>query len=134
VAGDGQLAPNVLAVAFAPGHLIRGYGTTPNTRIFPTLVANKLVTMGDQAPCVALIEGPNTASAVRQLTPLEWERLQGFPDHWTLEAVSEKTGKVYEQDDVTRFHQLGNAVAVPVVKWIAERIRRVDDIFEKEKP
>jgi site-specific DNA-cytosine methylase len=129
---DEQGKSDILAIAFTPGHLIRGYGIKPSAGIFPTLVANKLVTMGDQAPCVALLEGPNT-SAVRQLTPLEWERLQGFPDHWTLEAVSEKTGKVCEQADETRYHQLGNAVAVPVVRWIAERIRQVDEIFQKKE-
>jgi DNA (cytosine-5)-methyltransferase 1 len=89
--------------------------------------------MGDQAPCVALLEGTDTAPAVRQLTPLEWERLQGFPDHWTLDAISEETGKVYEQADEPRYHQLGNAVAVPVVKWIAERLRQVDEILEKKE-
>lgn len=131
VGADGCLAPDV--VAFQPGTLIRGYGATPSTRIFPTLLANNLVTMGDQAPCVAVPAGPNKAAAVRQLTPLEWERLQGFPDYWTLEARSEQTGKVYEQADETRYHQLGNAVAVPVVRWIAERIRQVDEIFENKE-
>jgi site-specific DNA-cytosine methylase len=129
---DGQRAPDALAVAFVPGHLIRGYGGNPSTRVFPTLVANKIVTMGDQTPCVAMVGRPNTASEVRQLTPLEWERLQGFPDHWTLDACSEQTGKAYEQADETRYHQLGNAVAVPVVRWIVERIRQVDEIFEKK--
>jgi DNA (cytosine-5)-methyltransferase 1 len=79
--------------------------------------------MGDQAPCVAVPAGPNTAPAVRQLTPLEWERLQGFPDHWTLDARSEQTGKLYEQADETRYHQLGNAVAVPVVRWIRSKYK-----------
>ena len=120
---------DVRPVAFAPGRLIRGYGTSPSVRIFPTLVANKLVSMGDQAPCVALREGSDETPAARQLTPREWERLQGFPDDWTLEAISEQTGKTYEQSDETRYHQLGNAVAVPVVRWIAERIRQVDEIF-----
>jgi DNA (cytosine-5)-methyltransferase 1 len=49
---------------------------------------------------------------VRRLTPLECERLQGFPDGWTD-----------GQSDSARYRQLGNAVAVPVVSWLAERIR-----------
>jgi DNA (cytosine-5)-methyltransferase 1 len=44
---------------------------------------------------------------VRRLTPLECERLQGFPDGWTE-----------GQSDTKRYEQLGNAVAVPVVDWI----------------
>lgn len=53
-------------------------------------------------------------SMVRRLTPLECERLQGFPDHWTE-----------GQTDGHRYKQLGNAVAVPVVQWIIERLVRV---------
>lgn len=48
---------------------------------------------------------------VRRLTPIECERLQGFPDDWTEEQV-----------DSTRYRQLGNAVAVPCARWIAKRI------------
>lgn len=48
---------------------------------------------------------------IRRLTPVECERLQGFPDDWT--AVN---------SDTRRYMQLGNAVAVPVVRWIASRI------------
>lgn len=48
---------------------------------------------------------------VRRLTPMECERLQGFPDGWTA-----------GQSDSTRYKQLGNAVAVPVAEWIGRRI------------
>jgi DNA (cytosine-5)-methyltransferase 1 len=58
-------------------------------------------------------------AAVRRLTPLECERLQGFPDGWTLTS----NGKL--QSDSARYRQLGNAVAVPVVEWIARRVARV---------
>jgi len=60
------------------------------------------------------------ANEVRRLTPLECERLQGFPDHWTklhLEDIG------VEKVDGLRYHALGNAVSVSVVRWIAERIR-----------
>lgn len=59
---------------------------------------------GDGAP---LVLGSN----VRRLTPLECERLQGFPDGWTA-----------SQSDSARYRMLGNAVAVPVVEWIARRL------------
>jgi DNA (cytosine-5)-methyltransferase 1 len=52
-------------------------------------------------------------NGVRRLTPLECERLQGFPDGWTD-----------GQSDSARYRQLGNAVAVPVVEWLAQRIKR----------
>jgi len=48
---------------------------------------------------------------VRRLTPLECERLQGFPDGWTADQV-----------DTHRYKQMGNAVAVPVVEWIIQGI------------
>lgn len=61
-----------------------------------------------------------TAQAVRRLTPTECERLQGFPDGWTV------TSGGLRQSDSARYRQLGNAVAVPVVEWIARRLATVD--------
>lgn len=58
-------------------------------------------------------------SGVRRLTPLESERLQGFPDNWTLvEDVQEDSDEI----DTLRYTAVGNAVSVPVIEWIAERI------------
>jgi DNA (cytosine-5)-methyltransferase 1 len=54
-----------------------------------------------------VIEDPT----VRRLTPLECERLQGFPDNWTE-----------GQSDSQRYKQMGNAVAVPVVEWVIQGI------------
>ena len=50
-------------------------------------------------------------STVRRLTPVECERLQGFPDDWTA-----------GQSDSSRYKQMGNAVAVPVVEWVIGNI------------
>jgi site-specific DNA-cytosine methylase len=52
-----------------------------------------------------------TGSTVRRLTPVECERLQGFPDDWTA-----------GQSDSSRYKQMGNAVAVPVVEWVIGNI------------
>lgn len=60
---------------------------------------------------------------VRRLTPLECERLQGFPDGWT--DIPYK-GKDHPPDSV-RYKALGNSFAVPVVKWIGERIQMVEE-------
>jgi site-specific DNA-cytosine methylase len=55
--------------------------------------------------------GVATEQTVRRLTPVECERLQGFPDDWTS-----------GQADSNRYKQMGNAVAVPVVEWIVGRL------------
>jgi len=63
-------------------------------------------------------------SKIRRLTPLECERLQGFPDNWTN----------YEISDTQRYKQLGNAVTVNVIKAIGEKfIDVIDDDYEPEK-
>lgn len=64
-------------------------------------------------------------SAVRRLTPLECERLQGFPDRWTLHQADGS-----EQSDSARYRQLGNSVAVPCVAWITRRIAAVEAASE----
>jgi DNA (cytosine-5)-methyltransferase 1 len=58
---------------------------------------------------------------VGRLTPVECERLQGFPDNWTAQRIDEKKGLV-DQADSSRYKQMGNAVAVPCVQWIIERL------------
>ena len=68
--------------------------------------------IGDEnAPAYTLdrqqVPGVVNESVVRRLTPMECERLQGFPDNWTD-----------GQADSNRYKQMGNAVAVPVVSWI----------------
>lgn len=59
---------------------------------------------------------------VRRLTPLECERLQGFPDGWTDIEVDRK-----QASDAARYKALGNSMAVPVMRWIGERIERIDN-------
>ena len=65
----------------------------------------RMGTGGNNMPMVA------KETNVRRLTPIECERLQGFPDDWTA-----------GQSDSTRYKQMGNAVAVPVVEWIVQGI------------
>lgn len=62
-------------------------------------------------------------SAVRRLTPRECERLQGFPDDFTLVPYR---GRMMA--DGPRYKMLGNSMAVPVMRWIGERIAMVDVI------
>ena len=68
----------------------------------------------DRAQHASVVVPP---SVVRRLTPTECERLQGFPDGWTE-----------GQTDGHRYKQMGNAVAVPVVEWIMERLVEHDRV------
>ena len=64
---------------------------------------------------------PPSGMGVRRLTPLECERLQGFPDGWTDLQVD---GKPIA--DSHRYRMLGNAVATVCAQWIGHRLARVD--------
>ena len=64
-------------------------------------------------------------STVRRLTPVECERLQGFPDNFT--AIPWRKKGAEDCPDGPRYKALGNSMAVPVMRWIGERIRLVDD-------
>lgn len=65
------------------------------------------------------------ASAVRRLTPRECERLQGFPDDFTLVPHRGRP-----MADGPRYKMLGNSMAVPVLGWIGRRIEAVEAILE----
>lgn len=61
--------------------------------------------------------------AVRRLTPRECERLQGFPDDYTAVTYRGKPAA-----DGPRYKALGNSMAVPVMRWIGERIKMAEDL------
>ena len=63
--------------------------------------------------------------SVRRLTPRECERLQGFPDDYTLVTYRNKPAA-----DGPRYKALGNSMAVPVMRWIGERIAMVSQLKE----
>ena len=67
-----------------------------------------------QSPSVAYESEETAGMAVRRLTPVECERLMGWPDDWTA-----------GQADTQRYRQCGNGVASPVAQWIGERIMGV---------
>ena len=64
----------------------------------------RMGTGGNNMPMVA-------DTTVRRLTPIECERLQGFPDNWTA-----------SQSDTHRYKQMGNAVTVNVIEWLGKRL------------
>lgn len=61
---------------------------------------------------------------VRRLTPMECERLQGFPDGWTdIGAWTDEKGKLHkESSDSARYKALGNSIALPPWKWVLKRL------------
>jgi len=70
----------------------------------PTISTGGATTGGAEVPKI------QQGSTIRRLTPVEFERLQGFPDGWTVGA------------DTQRYKQCGNAVTVNVVRYVAERL------------
>jgi len=86
-------------------------GDSVSTQVTPTLDKSK-------TPAVA------QASAVRRLTPVECERLQGFPDDYTQIPWRNKPAE--NCPDGPRYKALGNSMAVPVMRWLGERISMVD--------
>ena len=64
------------------------------------------------------------SNAVRRLTPTECERLQGFPDNYTQIPYRKKDAE--NCPDSPRYKAMGNSMAVPVMKWIGERIQMVE--------
>ncbi|WP_405083894.1 phage N-6-adenine-methyltransferase [Morganella morganii] len=66
------------------------------------------------------IHGVSVRNNVRRLTPVECERLQGFPDNHTL--ISWRGKDAADCPDGPRYRAIGNSMAVPVMRWIGERI------------
>lgn len=69
---------------------------------------------------IGQVHGVTDGYAVRRLTPRECERLQGFPDDWT--KVPYKGKPEDECPDTPRYKAIGNSMAVPVMRWIGERM------------
>ena len=68
--------------------------------------------------------------AVRRLTPRECERLQGFEDGWT--QIPWRGRPAEECPDGPRYKAIGNSMAVPVIRWLGERIAMADEIPPEE--
>jgi DNA (cytosine-5)-methyltransferase 1 len=141
-------------ITFQPGNLRREAGADPSTTTTTTLKAtpgdqmphicyplkdpndiacdadrrqNGIGENGEPAFTLrtAVTPGVMTSMAVRRLTPVECERLQGFPDNWS--RIPWK-GKPEEQcPDGPRYKACGNSMAVPVMRWIGERIKAVEE-------
>ena len=82
-------------------------------------------TLDTSVPCPSKNQGGNAVvhphSMVRRLTPLECERLQGFPDGYSA---------ILGASDSKRYAALGNSMTVNVMRWIGERIDKVDKLIK----
>jgi len=103
----GNNVPMIETIGFSH---TQGIDAQPSTTAFPTLRRE-----GNG-------HAVSTPTTVRRLTPMECERLQGFPDGWSAQRIDHKKGIVVDQADSSRYKQMGNAVAVPVAQWIMNRI------------
>lgn len=83
--------------------------------ISPTLKA-RMGTGGNNVPCVGIAH----KGIVRKLTPIECERLQGFPDDWT--KIPYRNKQLDQCPDSPRYKAIGNSMAVPVMRWIGQRL------------
>ena len=110
-------AKNPMAVAvgaFKPGQSAQAHSIGYESEMAPTLEAGS---GGNNKPAV------HHGMAVRRLTPVECERLQGFPDNYTdIQPKGKAT------PDGPRYKALGNSMAVPVMAWIGKRIQEVEQM------
>ncbi len=84
---------------------------------------NAVEPMHDVSPCLTKTDRHGVAAMqVRRLTPVECERLQGFPDGYTNIPWRNKA----ESPDGPRYKAMGNSMAVPVMRWIGKRIAAVE--------
>jgi DNA (cytosine-5)-methyltransferase 1 len=109
-AGGGNCDPetsNMIPVAFGWQNSA-SQGDSVSEHVTPTLDKSKT-------------PGVTDGMSVRRLTPRECERLQGFPDDYTLIPYRNKLAA-----DGPRYKAMGNSMAVPVMRWIGERIQMVE--------
>ena len=93
----------------------------------PTLTA---ITGGNRQPCVFLEGAVPRNNVIRRLTPLECERLQGFPDNYTQIPYR---GKPKEECPVSkRYEACGRSMAINVMEWLGTRIQMVQDEIDNE--
>ena len=117
--GSFATSGGLIPVAFESRFVRNGRGA-PSDVVPPLKAQSGQSGKGDAAPLVA---GPTMQ--VRRITPTEAERLQGFPDGWTEIPFRGKPAA-----DGPRYKALGNSMAVPVMRFIGDRIALVKELSE----
>ncbi len=122
-ADAGEIAPTLRAMGHDGSHANGGGQVAVAVDCYNHAIS------GDCAGSLTTTGGPPRSGpgvmqgmAVRRLTPVECERLQGFPDNYTLIPWRGKPAELCP--DGPRYKALGNSWAVPCVRWIGERIQK----------
>ena len=132
---NGNITGDVAATMGTPGSSSNASGPTVmqpmafTTEQTPKFNQDQALTLTKQSPtgggqpqCVM------QSMAVRRLTPVECERLQGFGDNYTdIKSKNKPT------PDGPRYKALGNSMAVPVMAWIGQRIEQVEAICKQNR-
>jgi len=119
----GSLSPTLRAMNHSGSHANAGGQVAVAICQFGE-TAGTLTARHDSSPCadrgMNVISAPHKGSDVRRLTPIECERLQGFPDGYTL--IPWRGKPAGDCPDGPRYKAIGNSKAVPVVRWLGLRI------------
>ena len=102
----------------APGGNLQTPGNYSTLEVARTLKGGSYAGCSDQDPLYIETDG------VRRATPLEWERMMGIPDNHT--RIPWRNKPAAECPDGPRYKAIGNSMAVPVMRWIGERIELVE--------
>lgn len=130
----GEIAPSLQARMGTGGNQVPltygiGNGQANEAQGMVTERAQTLNTMHD-AQAVMCVSPARDTLVVRRLTPLECERLQGFPDGWTdIGDYTDSTGKQRKTSDSARYKALGNSIALPFWRWMFGRRARRSAAF-----
>lgn len=113
-------SPTLLARTYKDPHIVAFPEKTGSicAESYPSKLANQDIVNG----CYLAVKGGN-GMVVRRLTPMECERLQGFPDGWTdIGEWCDSKGKLRKPSDSPRYKALGNSIALPFWDFLAKRI------------
>ena len=109
-----EISPTLSTVKSPAVYDARGNG---GGEIAPTITGGHEGSISDYT---AILQ---SESSVRRLTPLECERLQGYPDYWTdIGDWVDSKGKRRKTSDTARYKALGNSIALPFWQWLLNRI------------
>lgn len=120
----GNNMPLVVATGQANAEILQGLCPTLNCNHEQPIVAHTLRGRHNSAHRADYETYPITNGYVRRLTPLECERLQGFPDGWTdIGPWRDSRGKLHREcSDSARYRALGNSIALPPWRWVLLRL------------
>lgn len=112
------------AIIYSIGHDVR------SARFTEDEITDPLTATDYKDPIKINCQQSTNESVVRRLTPMECERLQGYPDGWTdIGDWIDSKGKKHRNADSPRYKALGNSIALPFWEWMA---RRIVDQYDRE--